>query len=434
MGACCTSSNAKTNGKAKSGGGRSSRSLDPAAAPAPQQMASGVNGKTSILLPDLAAQSEHTSSAKKMGSSSRHAEGQRGARLLPHGERGDDSNIIDIESDDQRECGRGSRPGAGGASGVTDSLYNPGGSRTFGDQLMVSAARKDENNSGRGRSAGAAPMNRGTAGRASAEPGSRPKPPPKPKISVDFSPKVRRHFKIYSITSRPPVQSPCSRDTEWQQVLQLYAQRLNMSSFQANLGNLNPASIKNKKQAEIQSQLEQIQTHREIELMVSILTLRNRNWVQEQIKMSRRLANMRPVSFESLVVTREFLQLKEHFNWLVWAVGYYYFQMSRIEQFFQFHQTKQMQNKADGAAGQAGPNSQRQKQQNMLYHEINHLLGQVNTLKGKLPSPISKKWTEGYTFQGVHFRMLPLSDGQFVRNEMKALKYLQNELMELNQI
>jgi len=207
-----------------------------------------------------------------------------------------------------------------------------------------------------------------------------------------------------------------------------------MSSFQANLGNLNPASIKNKKQGEIQSQLEQIQTHREIELMVSILTLRNRNWVQEQIKMSRRLANMRPVSFESLVVTREFLQLKEHFNWLVWAVGYYYFQMSRIEQFFQFHQTKQMQNKADGAAGQAGPNSQRQKQQNMLYHEINHLLGQVNTLKGKLPSPISKKWTEGYTFQGVHFRMLPLSDGQFVRNEMKALKYLQNELMELNQI
>ena len=88
----------------------------------------------------------------------------------------------------------------------------------------------------------------------------------------------------------------------------------------------------------------------------------------------------------------------------------------------------------DGAAGQAGPSSQRQKQQNMLYHEINHLLGQVNTLKAKLPSPISKKWTEGFSFQGVHFRMLPLSDGFFVRNEMKALKYLQNELMELNQL
>lgn len=92
-----------------------------------------------------------------------------------------------------------------------------------------------------------------------------------------------------------------------------------------------------------------------------------------------------------------------------------------------------MQNKTEGAV-QAGPNSQRQKQQNMLYHEINHLLGQVNTLKGKLPSPISRKWTEGFSFQGVHFRMLPLSDGFFVRNEMKALKYLQNELMELNQL
>lgn len=70
----------------------------------------------------------------------------------------------------------------------------------------------------------------------------------------------------------------------------------------------------------------------------------------------------------------------------------------------------------------------------MLYHEINHLLGQVNALKAKLPSPISKKWTEGFSFQGVHFRMLPLSDGFFVQNEMKALKYLQNELMELNQL
>lgn len=145
---------------------------------------------------------------------------------------------------------------------------------------------------------------------------------------------MQRHYRVYNISGKPPVQGPCSRDNEWQQVLQLYGQRLNMSSFHANLGSPNPALIKNKKQAEIQSQLEQVQTHREIELMVSILSLRNRNWVQEQLKMSRRLANMRPVSFESLVITREFLQLKEHFNWLVWAVGYYYFQMSKIEQFF----------------------------------------------------------------------------------------------------
>jgi hypothetical protein len=47
------------------------------------------------------------------------------------------------------------------------------------------------------------------------------------------------------------VQSPCSRDTEWQQVLQLFSQRLNMASFQTNFGSLNPSSIKNKKQGEI---------------------------------------------------------------------------------------------------------------------------------------------------------------------------------------
>jgi len=68
--------------------------------------------------------------------------------------------------------------------------------------------------------------------------------------------------------------------------------------------------------------------------MVKVLNLRNRNWLQEQIKMSRRLANMDSGSFDSLVVTREYLQLKEHFNWLVWAVGYYYFQMPKVDQFF----------------------------------------------------------------------------------------------------
>jgi hypothetical protein len=65
--------------------------------------------------------------------------------------------------------------------------------------------------------------------------------------------------------------------------------------------------------------------HRDIELMVKLLNLRNRNWVQEQIRMSKRLQNMQPGSFDSLVVTREFLQLREHFNWLVWAVSFYYF-------------------------------------------------------------------------------------------------------------
>ena len=96
-----------------------------------------------------------------------------------------------------------------------------------------------------------------------------------------------------------------------------------MSSFQWNLGGFQ--SVKGKKPFEIQRHLEQVQLHREVELMVQVLNLRNRNWVREQITMSRRLAQMQPGSFDSLVVTREYLQLKEHFNWLLWAVSFYYF-------------------------------------------------------------------------------------------------------------
>lgn len=67
--------------------------------------------------------------------------------------------------------------------------------------------------------------------------------------------------------------------------------------------------------------------------------------------MSRRLANMQAGSFDSLVVTREYLQLKEHFNWLVWAVGFYYFQMNKIEEFFKYFATL-ARSEADALQGQ----------------------------------------------------------------------------------
>lgn len=80
-----------------------------------------------------------------------------------------------------------------------------------------------------------------------------------------------------------------------------------MASFQQNIGGLSLSSFKNKRPAELLNHLDQITVHREIELMVKLLNLRNRNWVKEQIKMSRRLAQMQPGSFDSLVVTREYL-------------------------------------------------------------------------------------------------------------------------------
>jgi hypothetical protein len=223
--------------------------------------------------------------------------------------------------------------------------------------------RKPERNSARGKSAGAPEANKepGRQGAVEAATNHKMKNKPRKRQTFDISPRIVRQFRIYNISSKTPVHAPYSRETEWQQVLQLYAQKLNMSSFSSNIGGLNPASLKNKKQAEIQNHLEQIQMHREIELMVKLLNLRNRNWVQEQIKMSRRLANMQPGSFDSLVVTREHLQLKEHFNWLVWAVGFYYFQMSKIEQFFQYFQSVSSKNE-----GQTNNQNQRAKQQHLI--------------------------------------------------------------------
>ena len=43
---------------------------------------------------------------------------------------------------------------------------------------------------------------------------------------------------------------------------------------------------------------------------------------------------------------------------------------------------------------------------------------QVKQLKTKLPSPINKKWTEGFSFNGVYFRIVPSSDSYFVKNEI----------------
>lgn len=57
-----------------------------------------------------------------------------------------------------------------------------------------------------------------------------------------------------------------------------------------------------------------------------ILRLRNRNWVREQIQVSQEIFAQTAASFESLKIIRKGMQIKEHFNWLVWAIAHYYFQ------------------------------------------------------------------------------------------------------------
>lgn len=40
-----------------------------------------------------------------------------------------------------------------------------------------------------------------------------------------------------------------------------------------------------------------------------------------------------------------------------------------------------------------------------------------------LPKVGSKVWSDGFDFKGVYIRVMPFEDAQFVRNELKALKY-----------
>lgn len=70
--------------------------------------------------------------------------------------------------------------------------------------------------------------------------------------TFDISPKIVRQFRIYNVQSHSPIQVPYSKHQEWQQVLNLYQQKLNMASFQTNLGN---GSFRNRKSIEIENHL-----------------------------------------------------------------------------------------------------------------------------------------------------------------------------------
>ena len=52
-------------------------------------------------------------------------------------------------------------------------------------------------------------------------------------------------------------------------------------------------------------------------------------------------------------------------------------------------------------------------------------------LQIKLPKTTSDQWTSGFTFKGVYFKLMPYEDALHVREELKALKYAQIELLDL---
>ena len=48
-----------------------------------------------------------------------------------------------------------------------------------------------------------------------------------------------------------------------------------------------------------------------------------------------------------------------------------------------------------------------------------------------LPKVGSKAWTDGFEYKGVYVKVMPFEDAKYIRNEIKALQYVQLELLEL---
>jgi hypothetical protein len=60
----------------------------------------------------------------------------------------------------------------------------------------------------------------------------------------------------------------------------------------------------------------------EEEIATKILLFKNRNWMQELIKLNLDLNDMSGAnSLDSFVTYRRAIQLREHFTWFVWAVA-----------------------------------------------------------------------------------------------------------------
>lgn len=104
----------------------------------------------------------------------------------------------------------------------------------------------------------------------------------------------------------------------------------------------------------------------EEELVTKILQLRNRNWIQEQINLQIEIQYQNTASFESLLTYRKNIQLREHFNWLVWSLAQFYYHQKPSENIF------------------------------------------------NLPKINSRKWTDGFEFNGVYIRVLPYEDSYYI--------------------
>lgn len=84
-------------------------------------------------------------------------------------------------------------------------------------------------------------------------------------------------------------------------------------------------------------------------------------------------------SLDNLVKHKLLLQLREHFNWLVWAIALQYFR-------------------------QGG--------------------------EGGLPRSSTTRWSEGFEFKGLFVQLLPIEEAYHVLDEVSSLSQIQIELMQ----
>jgi len=166
---------------------------------------------------------------------------------------------------------------------------------------------------------------------------------------VDVSPEVAKRNKIYHISTSFPFEHPYSKPSDWKKAVDKFMDQ------------------------------------GEDQMILDLLQLHNRNWIKEQIDIQTEISNDSSASFESLLLGRKFLQLRESFNWVVWALGQYYFNQ-----------------KYEGAFN--------------------------------LPKYNNRLWNDGFVWKGIFIRVLPYEDAYFVRNELQALKFIHTELLELGSL
>ena len=117
-----------------------------------------------------------------------------------------------------------------------------------------------------------------------------------------------------------------------------------------------------------------------------LLNLQERQWYKESIslsdslKINRENTYLETVSFD--LYLNKIINIYNHFNWLTWAVSYYYF--------------------------------------NSLLFNKNHWF---NSKNNNLPAYDNLDWIKGFEWKGIYIKVMTYQESKKIRNEIKALKY-----------